>query len=274
MYPIAQQAHYRGGPVDPQLVIGVGSLLLTLIGTYAALVAIRRPGGVRPIQIVGAVDPKPAFRVLGRRGLGSQRKRAAIEVLSRFIFVSHQGQVVVGALDQFNISLFLDLFSASTFPAYRRIIAELIVGHIRATHFHEQPSHIAVPKEGNVLLAAEVAHQLKIPVVIVRTIVPAIRFGDPVEGMIAANACVLVVDDIASDGELLARTVAALRDHGARVTNCFCAVERLDGNSRERLAGHNVVLHTPISLDEGVLRELARLPPEINEPPEHEDSLG
>lgn len=260
--------------MDLNVAIGAGSLVFTIIGTFAAVAAVRKPADSRPIQIIGAVDPKPALRVLRRRGGGSRRKEAAVRVLAKFVFVSHQGRVVVGALDQFNISLFLDLFSAATFPAYRRVVADLIVDHVRGTKFHEQPTHVAVPKEGNVLLADEVARQLKIPIVVVRALVPAIRFGDPVEGMIAANACVIVVDDIASDGELLVRTVAALRGHGARVSNCFCAVERVDGNSRERLASHSVLLHAPILLDEGILRELAHLPPEISESPEPADSVG
>jgi adenine/guanine phosphoribosyltransferase-like PRPP-binding protein len=184
-------------------------------------------------------------------------------VLARFVFVSHEGRVVVGALDQFNISLFLDLFSAATFPGYRRILARLIVDHIRGAKLTEGPNLVAVAKEGNVLLAAEVAQQMKVPVVVVRTITPAIRFGDPVEGMIAANACVVIVDDIASDGELLVRVTAAVRAHGARVSNCFCAIERLDGNSRDRLAAHSVHLQAPIQLDERTLRELANLPPEV-----------
>ncbi len=259
--------------MDLNVAIGAGSPVFTIIGTAAAVVAVRRSGDSRPIHITGAVDPKPALRVLRRRGQGSRRKAAAVRVLVKFVFVSHQGRVVVGALDQFEISLFLDLFSAATFPAYRRVVANLIVDHVRGTKFHERPTHVAVPKEGNVLLADEVARQLKLPIVVVRALVPAIRFGDPVEGMIAANACVVMVDDIASDGELLVRTVAALRGHGARIANCFCSAERLDGNSRERLANHSVVLHAPILLDEGTLRELAHLPPEIADSLQRPDTV-
>jgi len=248
--------------MDPNLAIGAGSLLATVVGTVAAVVAVRRQGDSRSIHIVGAVDSRPALRVLRRRSTGSKSKDAAIRVLAKFVFVSHEGRVVVGALDQFNITLFLDLFSAATILVYRRVLARVVVDLIRGTRFHETPTHIAVPKEGNVLLAAEVARQMKLPILVVRAIVPAIRFGDPVEGPIAASACVIVVDDIASDGELLVRTVAALRAHGARVANCFCAVERMDGNSRERLLQRNVALHASIHLDEGTLRELADLPPE------------
>jgi adenine/guanine phosphoribosyltransferase-like PRPP-binding protein len=248
--------------MDPNLAIGAGSLLFTIIGTVATVYALRHGGDARKIEIVGAINEKPALRVLRRKGVGSRNKEAAIRVLARFVFVSHEGRVIVGALDQFHISLFLDLFSAATFAGYRRILARLIVDHVRGTHLTEPPNLVAVAKEGNVLLAAEVARQMKVPVVVVRTITPAIRFGDPVEGMIAANACVIVVDDIAYDGEMLQRVVSAVRAHGARISNCFCAIERLDGNGRAQLAGHSVNLHAPIQLDEKTLRELANLPPE------------
>jgi orotate phosphoribosyltransferase len=260
--------------VDPNLLIGAGSLLFTIIGSIAAVLAVRRSGDSRPIQIVGTVDPKPALRILNRRGEGSRRTEKVVRILARFIFVSHQGRVIVGALDQFHITLFLDLFSAATFPVYRRAVARLIVDHIRGTEFHERPTCVAVPKEGNVLLAAEVARQLKLPIVVVRALVPAIRFGDPIEGVISANSTVILVDDIAYDGELLVRTAAAVRGHGAHVMACFCAVERLDGNSRERLLSHRVPLHAAISLDEGTLRDLAHLPPETAESPVRPDSVG
>jgi len=184
-----------------------------------------------------------------------------LEILARFVFVSHQGPIVVGALDQFRITLFLDLFSAATVPRYRDRISNLIVDHIRQViQDREQPHYVAVPKEGNVLLADAVARKLRTRLIVIRTMIPAIRFGDPVEGPFASGACVVIVDDIASDGELLVRTAGHVRTHGGRVSLCVCAVERKDGNSRERLAEHQVELSVPIELDEQTLRDLARLP--------------
>jgi orotate phosphoribosyltransferase len=248
--------------VDPNVAIGAVSLVFTIVGSVAGVLAIRQTGGPPPIKIAGTVDPKPAFRLLESRHSAPRHAMRTMQILARYVFVSHNGRVIVGALDQFEISLFLDLFSACTHPPYRRSVAKLIVGHIRHTNFPEPPTHVAVPKEGNVLLADEVARRMKLSLLVVRTMVPAIRFGDPVEGMVAAGACVVIVDDIAYDGELLVRTVAGLRAHGARVTNCFCAVERMDGNGRERLGQHHVNLHAPIQIDEGTLRDLAHLPPE------------
>jgi hypothetical protein len=58
--------------MDPNLAIGAGSLLFTIIGTIAAIVTIRQGGASRKIQIIGAVNEKPALTVLRRKGLGSR----------------------------------------------------------------------------------------------------------------------------------------------------------------------------------------------------------
>jgi orotate phosphoribosyltransferase len=242
------------------LLIGVATLAFTALGSIVAILGIRQSRRPKPLQIYGTVDPNPAFTLLGTRQPLSRDEVAAARVLSRFVFVNHNGPTTTGSLGQFDFTLFLDLFSACTYPKYCKRLATLAASYIKRIRLQERPTYLAVPKEGNVLLAAEIARQLRVGLIIVRAIVPPIRFGDPVEGMFPAGASVAVVDDIACDGELLARTVAALRAHGARVTQCFCVVERMDGNSRARLAQHNVRLHAPIQLDEHTLRELADLP--------------
>jgi orotate phosphoribosyltransferase len=242
------------------LLVAIATLIFTALGSVVAVFGFRQHLGPKPIQISGTVDPNPAFKLIGTQRPLSRIEAAAIRVLSQFVFVSHSGPTTTGSLGRFHFTLFLDLFSACTYPKYCRCIANLTVDHIKHTPLQERPTYIAVPKEGNVILAAEISRQLRVGLIIVRAIVPPIRFGDPVEGMIPAGAAVAVVDDIACDGELLARTVATLRTHGARVNNCFCAVERMDGNSRARLAQHNVRLYTPIQLDEQTLRELGDLP--------------
>lgn len=253
--------------MSTSLLIAIASLAFTALGSVAAIIGIRQSRAPKNIHMSGQVDPKPAFALIDTNMSLSRTEMAAVRVLSQFIFVSHNGPTTTGSLGRFQFALFLDLFSACTYPKYRKELANLTVSYIKSVPLQERPSCIAVPKEGNVLLAAEVARQLQVGLVIVRAIVPPIRFGDPIEGMLPAGAQVAVVDDIACDGELLSRTVAALRTHGARVASCFCTVERMDGNSRARLAQHNVRLHAPIQLDERILRQLADLP-------EQEESLG
>jgi orotate phosphoribosyltransferase len=252
------------------LFMGLASLLATIVGSIAAVLAIRRPR--EPARLAGSLDPDPALRVLDRDLRMPKPNSAVLEILSHFIFVSHTGRMTIGTLDQFEIGLFLDLFSACTFRRYRRKIAKIIVKTIRASmSSEEKPTQIAVPKEGNVLLADEVARRLGVPLAIIRTAVSAIRFGDAVEGTVSAGACVIIVDDIGFDGEMLVRTAQHIRNHGGRTKSCYCAVERMDGNSRSALEEHDVKLYAPIRIDERTLRDLARLP-ERAQPPEKDSS--
>jgi orotate phosphoribosyltransferase len=157
-------------------------------------------------------------------------------------------------------NVFLDLFSACTDPRLRVTIAKFLVEEIRDFNLQEAPTHIAVAKEGNVLLADEVAKRLGCGLVIVRIKVSAIRFGNPLEGGLPDGAYVVLVDDIAADGEMLSRVVQRIRRNGGRIEQAFCVVERLDGNANERLADCDTKLCAPIKLDEGTLRELRQLP--------------
>lgn len=244
--------------MDWPILLGLASLLATAIGSGAAVFALRSPRP--PVPAVGTVDPAPALPLLKRRAAGTRLTTDVLQILARFVFVSHDGRVPFGTLDWMVSSVFLDLFTACTYPRYRRMVAKLVAAWVVRSSGADRPTHVAVPKEGNVILAAAVAGELGVGVVVVRTLIPAIRFGDPVEGSLAGGASVVLVDDIAADGEMLARAIRQVREHGGRITRCVCAVERMDGNSRGRLAEHDVRLYAPIQLDEGTLRELAQLP--------------
>jgi orotate phosphoribosyltransferase len=242
--------------LDSGLIIALASLGFTAIGTIAAVLGLRQrqSSGRRAIT----VDYGSARRVLGRRV--PKGADAVIGVIARFVFVSGSGRAAFGTLDKMESSVFLDLFSACTDPGLRVIIARFVAGEIREYFTAERPTHVAVAKEGNVLLADEVAKRLNAGLVVVRTRVAAIRFGNPLEGLLPHGAYVALVDDIAADGAMLARVVQRVRHYGGRVEHAFCAVERLDGNARERLAACDVELDAPIKLDERTLRDLRQLP--------------
>jgi hypothetical protein len=123
--------------MDPNLAVALLSLLFTIVGSVAAVLTIRQSGEPKPIHIAGSVAPGPALRLLGHRVSHSHGHERAARILAKFIFVNHAGRVTVGALDKFEISLFLDLFSACTYPKFRKQIARLIVAQIRNLSFHE-----------------------------------------------------------------------------------------------------------------------------------------
>lgn len=239
------------------------SLVIAVIGTWAAVAQVRHTPR-RPL-LPGAREIKSARQLLQLRVRRSKTGHEASEIIARFIFVNHDGRATVGALDQFDITLFLDLFSACTVPQNRHIIAKLMVEHFGTIlGERERPTYVVTPKEGNVLLGEAVARMMGMSFIVVRTMIPAIKFGDPLEGIFISGSCVVIVDDIASDGELLARTAEHVRKHGGRTSLCVCAVERMDGNSRERLTEHDVHLEAPMQLDEQTLRSLARLPSQFS----------
>lgn len=76
----------------------------------------------------------------------------------------------------------------------------------------------------------------------------------------------IIVDDVTSDGEVLARVVQRVRRAGGRIEHTFCTVELLEGNASERLAARDVDLLAPIKLDEKTLRELRQLPASDSRP--------
>jgi orotate phosphoribosyltransferase len=246
----------EGVIVDSGFVIALASLGFTAIGTIATIVGLRRREASRGRVIT--VDYGSARHILGRRI--PKGAEGALGVIAKFVFVSGSGRMAFGTLDKMESNVFLDLFSACTDPALRAVIGRFVADEIRGYFTSERPTHVAVAKEGNVLLADEVARRVGAGLVVVRTKVAAIRFGNPVEGMLPHGAYVVLVDDIAADGEMLARVVKRVRRYGGRVEHAFCAVERLDGNTEERLAACDVELCAPIKLDERTLRELRQLP--------------
>jgi orotate phosphoribosyltransferase len=241
------------------VLIALASLGFTALGSAAAVIGIRQNRLTR--RRVVTVDHRFARRLLRGRVGSSTASEAVLNVISRFIFVSGTGRTALfGTLGRIESSVFLDFLTACTDPGLRKVIAGLIVDSFRDCTVREKPTYVAVPKEGNVLLADEVAKQLNLGLVIVRTIVPAIRFGNPIEGTLAHGAYVIIVDDIVTHGAMLVRVAQRVRRYGGRIEQAFCAVELTDYHPKDRLKACDVDLFAPIKLDEATLRQLRQLP--------------
>jgi orotate phosphoribosyltransferase len=239
------------------LLIGLTSLGFTALGSIAAVMGIRQSWSRR--RVVVTIDSRSARRLLRGRVNDATGAEAVISVISRHIFASGTGRTAFGTLDKMESSVFLDLFTACTDPVQRKVIGGFISNAVRDCATGEKLPYVAVAKEGNVLLADEVARQLNFGLVVVRTKVPAIRFGNPIEGTLPHGSYVILVDDVAADGEMLVRVVQRIRRYGGRVEHALCVAERLDGSANERLAARDVKLSAPIKLDEKTLRELRKL---------------
>lgn len=234
------------------------SLGFTALGSIMAVISTRQSRLLR--RAAKTVDYGSAHRLLLGRTRHPTGSAGVLNVISQFIFVSSTGRTVFGTLDKMESSVFLDLLSACTVPEFCDVVARFIANAIVESDASEKPTQIVVAKEGNVLLAREVARQLNFGLVVVRTKIPAIRFGYPLEGLLPHGAYVIAVDDVAADGEMLVRLARRTRRYGGRIERAFCAVERLDGNAAQQLRACDVNLFAPIKLDEATLRELRKLP--------------
>ncbi|KPH97629.1 hypothetical protein OK074_6436 [Actinobacteria bacterium OK074] len=176
-------------------------------------------------------------------------------IASQFIFVDHEERGV-GYIKKQPICVFLDLHSASCDPGKRDTLASSLATFIK-DEIGEVGTRrvVATPREGNLLVGAEVARILQADFLMIRTGI-APRFGYPIEGTFHQGTDVIIVDDLCMEGAFLGRCVRNLRRYGANVSHCFCLFERLDGDSREVLASIAVQLHSKYQIDDDILRRL------------------
>lgn len=143
---------------------------------------------------------------------------------------------------QIRVRYFVDFLSAATTTEGKRLLERCALRWIKL-HFLTLPDKFAVPKLGNVILAEAIASRLAVPLVIIRQESNLfIRGGHPLEGKLASDDKVLLVDDIASDGEFLARCVSHIQAFKATVLGVLCLVNRADANAKQVLASKHIDL--------------------------------
>lgn len=176
-------------------------------------------------------------------------------IASDFIFIDHEKKGV-GYIKKQPIGVYLDLHSASCDPTKRTALATSLATFIRDELGDvSKRKLVASPREGNLLVGAEVAQMLQANYLMIRT-VTAPRFGYPIEGSFTPGSTAIMVDDLCMEGAYLQRCVRNLRRYGLNITRCFCLFERLDGDSREALASISVDLHSKYQIDDDMLRLL------------------
>lgn len=197
------------------------------------------------------LDPGEARRVLEEEVDEDPVKSIA----SGFIFIEHEKRGV-GYIRKQPIGVYLDLHSASCDPFKRTALATSLATLVKdALGDASQRNLVASPREGNLLVGAEVAQMLQSDYLMIRT-VTAPRFGYPIEGSFTPGANAIIVDDLCMEGAFLQRCVRNLRRYGVNVSHCFCLFERLDGDSREMLDSIAVELHSKYQIDDEILRQL------------------
>jgi orotate phosphoribosyltransferase len=160
--------------------------------------------------------------------------------------------VPIGRDGRIRVRFFLDLLSAAHYPQHLQTLTEVVVDCLKP-HLQSPTGGIAGPKRGNTLLIRSVATALNQPCAFVRH---SILFGRWHEGSFSGNRVVLI-DDIASDGELLCDAVSSLATAGVAVDHVFAIVDRKEGDTVSRMKKAKTPYSYLVQLDDAALQALS-----------------
>src|SRR5262249_1954002 len=81
-------------------------------------------------------------------------------------------------------------------------------------------------------------------------------FGKWLEGVCGDPGRAVIVDDISSDGELLANCAQVMQESGFDVRDAYVLIDRTEGDSVERLAELGISLHPLLAVDDNKIGDL------------------
>ena len=139
---------------------------------------------------------------------------------------------------------YVDKYLFETDPSCLRQIAAAFADRLDATD-----ATLAGVALGAVPLVAVTAAELNRPYVIARKQAKSYGTGNRIEGRLAADEEVVVIEDIATTGQSAADAVEALREAGATVERVLVVVDREEG-ATETLADHDVTLESLVTAEE------------------------
>jgi len=121
---------------------------------------------------------------------------------------------------------YLDIKKAITRPQNLSLIARLIVlRHVGGVDV------VAGPELGAIPIVTAVALRSGLPYVMIRKGERAHGTGNTIEGRLVSRDRVLLIDDVATSGGSLLKSIEAIGETGANVTLVTCVVDRLEGAS-------------------------------------------
>ena len=139
---------------------------------------------------------------------------------------------------------YVDKYLFETDPSCLRQIAAAFADRLDATD-----ATLAGVALGAVPLVAVTAAELNRPYVIARKQAKSYGTGNRIEGRLAADEEVVVIEDIATTGQSAADAVEALREAGATVERVLVVVDREEG-ATETLVDHDVTLESLVTAGE------------------------
>jgi orotate phosphoribosyltransferase len=121
---------------------------------------------------------------------------------------------------------YLDIKKAIAEPQNLSLIARLItLRHVGGVDV------VAGPELGAIPIVASVSLRSGLPFVMIRKGERAHGTGKPIEGDLKSGDKVLLIDDVATSGGSLVKSIEAIEETGAEVTLVTCVVDRLEGAS-------------------------------------------
>jgi orotate phosphoribosyltransferase len=150
---------------------------------------------------------------------------------------------------------FLDLLSAAHNVNELREMSTLLSRRIRETQDMTSLTLVATPKNGNTLLGHKVGVALEKNTVFARN---SMIFSKWIEGVAMVGDRAILVDDVASDGEMLRDAVRNLRSAGIYTQALYVLVDRKEGDTFAVCKEEAVKYNYLFQVDDALLEQLYR----------------
>jgi len=146
-------------------------------------------------------------------------------------------------------SYYVDLRLVPSHPhQFRRMIRHL-QGIISEDVGIDSFDAIASVPTGGLVVASALAYETVKPLVYVRGEAKSHGTGKQIEGAVRSGVKILAVDDVATTGGSIISGIKALKEAGAKVTDCYVIVNRMEG-AQEALRSEGVTLRQILSVIE------------------------
>jgi orotate phosphoribosyltransferase len=161
----------------------------------------------------------------------------------------------IGKDGRIRVHYFLDLLSAVHNTAMLQELTAMLADAVRQRERLDEVAGIAGVKAGNAILAYQVGRKLAKSTLLTRS---GILFEQWIEGFAAVGDKVIIVDDVASDGELLREAVVNLRRSGVFTSGVYVVVDREEGDTASALAEEKVPYSYLFQLNDKQLESIYR----------------
>ena len=156
--------------------------------------------------------------------------------------------------DRVLVKYYIDLMEAVTDHEKLEALALTVSEHIKS--LGEPFDRIVGTKKGNIILSYAVAQKLGKPLSVFKSDM-SYKMGQPFDGYVNAGERIIVVDDIASDAQMLLNPIRHLHFYHAVVKCVVTLLERIEGDARLRIIqDKGVPLHTICRVDDKAIEHL------------------